>query len=147
MDCIVMPVSALRRRYSETWGSQRRLSYQPLVDEDNACDDDDQEVTLVVGVGEDISRFIVDPSILQQVPFRNLMDIVMSKEGSCNGNRGGGGGGGENKKSRMKNGGGKRKVIFVDVEAMLFEHMLWLMQNDESSLLELNLREIVDFYS
>ncbi|GAA0187126.1 hypothetical protein LIER_34414 [Lithospermum erythrorhizon] len=137
MDCIILPVSALRRRYSQSWGSRRRLSYQPLADEDSNYYGGDEGVVVVVGVGEDKREFIVDPFVLQEDPFRILMDMVISKEG----------GGGENKKSKLKNGGGKRKVIFVDVDAILFEHMLWLMQNDESSLLQLNIKEIVDFYS
>ncbi|KAG5588987.1 hypothetical protein H5410_039501 [Solanum commersonii] len=40
----------------------------------------------------------------------------------------------------------ENKVIFVDLDAILFEHMLWLMQNDCSSLFQLNLKEIIDFY-
>ena len=37
--------------------------------------------------------------------------------------------------------------FFVDVDSILFEHMLWLMYNDCSSLFELNLKEIIDFYA
>ncbi|KAG9155809.1 hypothetical protein Leryth_004056 [Lithospermum erythrorhizon] len=99
MDCIILPVSALRRRYSQSWGSRRRLSYQPLADEDSNYYGGDEGVVVVVGVGEDKREFIVDPFVLQEDPFRILMDMVISKEG----------GGGENKKSKLKNGGGKRK--------------------------------------
>ncbi|XP_039060374.1 uncharacterized protein LOC120204351 [Hibiscus syriacus] len=42
---------------------------------------------------------------------------------------------------------GKRRVMLVDVDAILFEHMLWLMNNDCSSLFQLNVEEILDFYS
>ncbi|RDX69184.1 hypothetical protein CR513_51731, partial [Mucuna pruriens] len=41
----------------------------------------------------------------------------------------------------------QRRVVFVDVDAILFEHMLWLMHNDCSSLFKLNLKEIIDFYA
>ncbi|KAK4729091.1 hypothetical protein R3W88_022079 [Solanum pinnatisectum] len=46
---------------------------------------------------------------------------------------------------RKANENKENKVIFVDVDAILFEHMLWLMQNDCSSF-QLNLKEIIDFY-
>ncbi|KAJ6342197.1 hypothetical protein OIU78_010179 [Salix suchowensis] len=40
----------------------------------------------------------------------------------------------------------EKKVVLVDVDAILFEHMLWLLYNDSSSLFQLNLKEIIDFY-
>lgn len=69
--------------------------------------------------------------MLEESPFRVLIDIVKKQ------NLG---------KVNINNGRNKR-VIFVDVDAILFEHMLWLMQNDCSSFFELNLKEIIDFYA
>ncbi|GKV10710.1 hypothetical protein SLEP1_g22035 [Rubroshorea leprosula] len=117
MDCLVLPVSILRRRYS---GS--RLGYRPLTEEL------DRQVTVVVG--KEKREFLVDPLVLEESPFRLLIDTMKKDVGNV---------GGAN--------GKKKKVIFVDVDAMLFEHMLWLMYNDCSSLFQLNLEEIIDFYA
>lgn len=76
----------------------------------------------------------MEPFVLEENPFRVLIDLVRKKE----------------KKGRrsidhvMR---GAKRVIFVDVDAILFEHMLWLMHNDSSSLFQLNLNEIIDFYA
>uniref|UniRef100_A0A5B7B220 Uncharacterized protein n=1 Tax=Davidia involucrata TaxID=16924 RepID=A0A5B7B220_DAVIN len=120
MDCLVLPVSILRRRYS---GS--RLGYRPLSDD--VFGESDDPVTVVVG--KEKREFLVEPSVLEESPFRVLIDMVRKE-----------------KKERMDVNGAKR-VIFVDVDAILFEHMLWLMHNDCSSLFQLNLKEIIDFYA
>ncbi|XP_020700269.1 uncharacterized protein LOC110112397 [Dendrobium catenatum] len=79
-------------------------------------------------------EFLVDPFVLQREPFRELMEIVTSRE----------------KKGRRV---GDGDAIFVDVDAIFFEHMLWSFYNDFSSdspsspLFRLNLREIIEFYS
>ncbi|KQK23425.1 hypothetical protein BRADI_1g73665v3 [Brachypodium distachyon] len=40
------------------------------------------------------------------------------------------------------------KAVFLNVDAILFEHILWLAcQRSSVSLLHLDLREIIDFYS
>lgn len=120
MDCLVFPVAIWRRRFS---GS--RLGYQPLVDEDSG--NPGSPVTVVVG--KEKREFLVDPFVLEEDPFRFLME-TMRKEG------------------KGKFGVAEEKrVIFVDVDAILFEHMLWLMYNDCSSLFQLNLKEIIDFYA
>lgn len=119
MDCLILPVSALRRRCSSS-----RLGYRPLAD-----DGSDDPVTVVVG--KEKREFLVEPFVLEESPFRVLIDIVKKQ------NLG---------KVNINNGRNKR-VIFVDVDAILFEHMLWLMQNDCSSFFELNLKEIIDFYA
>lgn len=110
MDCLVLPVSLIRRRST---GS--RFGYRPLAADDGFDDADDGPVTVVVGKEKRV--FQVDPFILREYPFRLL--IHNYKDG----------------------------VIFVDVDAILFEHMLWLLQNDSSSLFKLNLKEIIDFYA
>jgi hypothetical protein len=67
-------------------------------------------------------EFMVDPFVLDKYPFRVLMEMVRKKD-----------------------------VIFVDVDSILFEHMLWLVCSDQSksafSMVQLNLRDIIEFYS
>ena len=85
-------------------------------------------------VGKEKREFLVDPFVLDENPFRVLIEMMK-----------------KNKKKKdeaedvMKR--SEKRVIFVDVDAILFEHMLWLMYNDCSSLFKLNLKEIIDFYA
>ncbi|XP_061371621.1 uncharacterized protein LOC133314189 [Gastrolobium bilobum] len=125
MDCLVMPVSLIRRRST---GS--RLGYMPLT-KDELDQESERPVTVVVGKEKRV--FLVDPFILQENPFRVLMDISMKKDPA--------------EKDRFHFTTSQRRVIFVDVDDILFEHMLWLMHNDTSSLFQLNLKEIIDFYA
>lgn len=134
MDCLVLPVSVLRKRYM--WGS--RHGYRALGHEDGYGEEVENLVTVVVG--KEKREFLVDPFVLEQNPFRVLMQAMIYKqekkeEINCIGH------GGTGKKKK------KKKVVFVDVDAILFEHMLWLMYNDSSSLYQLNLLEIIDFYA
>ncbi|XP_027362176.1 uncharacterized protein LOC113869871 [Abrus precatorius] len=122
MDCLVVPVSLIRRRST---GS--RLGYMPLPKDRES----DNPVTVVVGKEKRV--FLVDPFILQENPFRVLMDISMKKDSA--------------EKNHFHFTSSQRRVIFVDVDDILFEHMLWLMHNDASSLFQLNLKEIIDFYA
>ncbi|KAF6138579.1 hypothetical protein GIB67_032473 [Kingdonia uniflora] len=98
--------------------SGSRLSYHSLTK-------DDSPVTVVVG--KEKREFLVDPFVLEEYPFQILID-TMSRV---------------NKEEFV----GREGVIFVDVDAILFEHMLWLMYNDCTSLFKLNVREIIDFYA
>ena len=116
MDCLVLPVSILTRRCS---------GYRPLSED--VFGDSDDPVTVVVG--KEKREFLVDPYVLEENPFRVLIETVRKE------NRG-----------RFDLNRAKR-VIFMDVDAILFEHMLWLMHNDCSSLFQLNLEEIIDFYA
>ncbi|TKY70713.1 hypothetical protein E2542_SST07005 [Spatholobus suberectus] len=125
MDCLVMPVSLIRRRST---GS--RMGYMPLP-KDGLDQESDSPVTVVVGKEKRV--FLVDPFILQENPFRVLMDISMKKDSA--------------EKDHFHFTSTQRRVIFVDVDDILFEHMLWLMHNDASSLFQLNLKEIIDFYT
>ncbi|KAG8495853.1 hypothetical protein CXB51_007730 [Gossypium anomalum] len=118
MDCLVLPVSLLRRRSTAS-----RLGYRPLTKD--RYDESNRQVTVVVG--KEKREFLVDSFVLEESPFRVLIDTKKKDYGE----------------KREKNG----RVILVDVDAILFEHMLWLMQNDCSSLFQLNLEEIIDFYS
>ncbi|KAK6934995.1 hypothetical protein RJ641_035150 [Dillenia turbinata] len=120
MDCIIPPVSMWRRS---------RLGYRPLLEDGFAGEDTSLSPVKVV-VGKEKREFLVDPFVLEVNPFRVLMEMVRkSDEG----------------KFRVEE--GSKRVIFVDVDAILFEHLLWLMNNDSSSLFKLNLKEIIDFYN
>ncbi|CAL5187737.1 unnamed protein product [Lathyrus oleraceus] len=130
MDCLVMPVSLIRRRST---GS--RFGYKPLTDDELDQQDSDSRVTVVVGKERKV--FLVDPIILQEIPFQVLMDISMKKNPEET----------EKNHFRFTSSHHDERVIFVDVDDILFEHMLWLMYNDASSLFKLNLKDIVDFYT
>ncbi|XP_054824921.1 uncharacterized protein LOC129322643 isoform X3 [Prosopis cineraria] len=116
MDCLVLPVTLIRRRSTSS-----RLGYRPLAHD--RFDEPDGPVTVIVGKEKRV--FLVEPFVLQEYPFRLVMETMT--RGEVSDLRGG--------------------VIFVDVDAILFEHMLWLLHNDSSSLLSLNLKEIIDFYA
>lgn len=125
MNCLVMPLSLIRRR---------SMGYRPLT-KDKEC-----ESLVTVVVGKEKRVFLVDPCILQENPFRVLMDTSMRKQLEEDQED-------NNKDHHHNNLHQPSKVVFVDVDAILFEHMLWLMHNDCSSLFELNLKEIIDFYA
>jgi hypothetical protein len=130
MACLILPVSLLRRTCCQ--------GYQKLDSDGGVFQD---PVTVVVGREKRV--FFVDPFILEENPFKILMDMAKIKESdykivssSVNDDYG------------VKTGDRhKSRVIFVDVDSILFEHMLWLVYNDFSSLFKLNVREIVDFYA
>ncbi|KAL6979853.1 hypothetical protein U1Q18_021511 [Sarracenia purpurea var. burkii] len=123
-NCLVLPVSAILRRrcFSGSRQGYRRLS------DDVFGDSDDGQVTVVAGKERRI--FMVDSVVLEENPFRVLIE-TLKKE----------------KKGRVGVDSARKRVIFMDVDAILFEHMLWLMNNDCSSLFQLNLKEIIDFYA
>ena len=121
MDCLVLPVTILKRRYT---GS--RLRYRPLIEDEF----DESRGLVTVVVGKEKREFLVDPFVLEENPFRVLIETLKKDE-----------------KENFDVNRSKKRVIFVDVDAILFEHMLWLMHNDSSSLFNLNLKEIIDFYS
>ncbi|PKA51311.1 hypothetical protein AXF42_Ash002674 [Apostasia shenzhenica] len=95
-------------------------------------------------VGKDRREFLVDPFVLAREPFRELIEMATKDQ-----------------KGLVSS---KTDAIFIDVDAILFEHMLWSVYNDfssnscssssssssssySSSLLLLNLKEIIEFYS
>lgn len=123
MDCLVLPVTILKRRYT---GS--RLRYRPLTEE--GFEQSGHQVTVVVG--KEKREFLVDPFVLEESPFRVLIEMMKKND---------------QEKNFVVDHRSKKRVIFVDVDAILFEHMLWLLYNDCSSLFKLNLKEIIDFYS
>ncbi|XP_077251444.1 uncharacterized protein LOC143890630 [Tasmannia lanceolata] len=125
MDCCVFMGPKWLKR-----SSLSRIRYHSLSD---YADDFDNSVTVIVGKERRV--FIVDPFVLEKDPFRILLEMMRQKN--------------KKKKDRGLNLNEKdeERVIFVNVDAILFEHMLWLMYNDCSSFLQLNLHEIVEFYA
>lgn len=119
-----MPVSLIRRRST---GSRYMVLPKEGLEEES-------EKTVMVVVGKEKRVFMVEPFILQENPFRVLMDISTKKDPAA-------------EKEHFHFTSSQRRVIFVDVDDILFEHMLWLMHNDASSLFQLNLKEIIDFYT
>lgn len=113
-------MQVFRRRCSGRYG------YRPLEEDEEETGFGSNLVTVVVG--KEKREFRVDPFVLQESPFRVLIDLVNGES------------------ARAGRHGGSR-VVLVDVDAILFEHMLWLMTNDCSSLFNLNLKEILDFYA
>ena len=108
-----------------------RLGYRPLTEDEFG----ERESPVTVVVGKEKREFLVDPFVLEESPFRVLIETM-------------------DKNTERVNFGdrrpvvyGKERVVFVDVDAILFEHMLWLLYNDCSSLFKLNLQEIIDFYA
>ncbi|XP_023534111.1 uncharacterized protein LOC111795770 [Cucurbita pepo subsp. pepo] len=116
MDCLVLlPCYVMKRRRRRT---APRLPYRRL---------NKSESLVRVVVGKERTEFLVDPFVLEENPFRVLME-----------------------KGRFEEKQGKTReehILFVDVDAILFDHLLWLIYNDSSSLLTLNLDEILHFYS
>lgn len=109
-------------------GRRSRLGYRTI----SSVRDYDGRVKVVVG--KERKEFLVDPLVLEENPFRVLIDLARKND----------------KGSAVDNdeiAGRDKEVVFVDVDVILFEHMLWLMHNDYSSLFQLNLQEIVDFYA
>lgn len=80
-----------------------------------------------VVVGKERRVFFVDRFVLELAPFRILMQA-------------------SGKGLRLRT-----RSVFVDVDAILFEHLLWLVFHERSAasapFLQLNLMEIIEFYS
>ncbi|KAJ0988581.1 hypothetical protein J5N97_006937 [Dioscorea zingiberensis] len=90
--------------------SLRRLAgYRQLEEESSAT----PEVRVVVG--KEKREFLVDPFVLEKDPFRVLMEMVRID--------------GEEERKR-------KDVIFVDVDAILFEHLLWPLDGPGSRGME-----------
>ncbi|CAM8985201.1 hypothetical protein QQ045_009567 [Rhodiola kirilowii] len=93
--------------------------YEVLSD----SEDETEESMITVVAGREKREFLVDPFVLKESPFRVLLDYS-----TCSIDR-------------------RKGVVFLDVDAILFEHLLWLMHNDLSSFFKLNLKEVIEFYS
>lgn len=96
---------------------------------------------MTIVVGKEKRVFHVEQHVLETYPFRCLMELVKSRR--TDGNK------------REICGSDCKDVIFLELDAILFEHMLWLVSEecsvssapDSESNLMLDMREIVDFYS
>lgn len=107
----------------------KQLRYHPLSDDEDDDRNNSQNWVRVV-VGKEKRVFVVDPFVLEKDPFRVLLETMREKRSK-----------GELDENKEEG------VIFVSVDAILFEHMLWLMHNDCSSFFQLNLMEIIEFYA
>uniref|UniRef100_A0A2N9IU23 Uncharacterized protein n=1 Tax=Fagus sylvatica TaxID=28930 RepID=A0A2N9IU23_FAGSY len=67
MDCLVLPVTILKRRYT---GS--RLRYRPLIEDEF----DESRSLVTVVVGKEKREFLVDPFVLEENPFRVLIETM-----------------------------------------------------------------------
>ncbi|CAM0871507.1 unnamed protein product [Alopecurus aequalis] len=102
--------------------SHSRLGYHTIDDDEAGL----SPATVRVVVGKERQVFAVDQLVLDTYPFRVLLETAARKEER------------------------RGKALFVDVDAILFEHILWLACcHDRSavSLLQPDLKEIIDFYS
>ncbi|KAL0740480.1 hypothetical protein Bca4012_081993 [Brassica carinata] len=119
MGCLISPVMKLRRLSS---ADSRRFAYRNLIDEDM-----DQDSVVRVVVGKEKKEFMVEPSILEETPFRILINSVKDRTKKLN-----------------RNG----RVVWLDhVDSILFEHLLWLLRNDASTFSDMDVVEISEFYA
>ncbi|WVZ55629.1 hypothetical protein U9M48_006267 [Paspalum notatum var. saurae] len=102
--------------------SPSRIGYRALGDEDSGAA---AAPPVTVVVGKERRAFAVDRLVLDSYPFRVLLETVARKEER------------------------RGAAIFVDVDAILFEHILWLARDGRSvsQILQLDLKEIIDFYA
>ncbi|KAG6527997.1 uncharacterized protein LOC122039725 [Zingiber officinale] len=113
--------------------SRSRFGYRPLQRADGFSDGEESGSAVRVVVGKERRVFLVEPFVLETDPLRVLM-ATAAREG------------------RRRKG-----AVFVDVDHILFEHLVWLVHNEYSSaaataaassaLIQLNLKEIIEFYS
>lgn len=111
--------------------SLSRFGYRPLPRAAGFSDDEDSGSAVRVVVGKERRVFLVEPFVLETDPLRVLM-ATAAREG------------------RRRKG-----AVFVDVDHILFEHLVWLVHNEYSSavaaassaLIQLNLKEIIEFYA
>ncbi|CAN6834765.1 unnamed protein product [Brassica oleracea] len=119
MGCFISPVMKLRRLSStDSW----RFAYRNLTGEDI----EDSVVRDVVG--KEKKEFMVEPYVLEEAPFRILIGSVKDRT-----------------KTRLNRTG---SVVWLDhIDSILFEHLLWLLRNDASTFSDMDVVEIIEFYS
>eukprot|EP01018_Ginkgo_biloba_P037801 Gb_12777 [translate_table: standard] len=100
-----------------------------------------QNAHVTVVVGKERQVFNVDPHILEDGLFQSLLERARTWPINHHHNENQH----ENYSSTDITAGGC--IIFLEYcDAILFEHMLWLVYNDDPSLLSLNLEELMEFY-
>ncbi|XP_022159663.1 uncharacterized protein LOC111026008 [Momordica charantia] len=129
MDCLVLPCHAMKRRRPRRAVGYRRLK------------DSGPESPVTVVVGKEKRVFLVDPFVLEQNPFRVLMQTQKRESETHHSDDD------DDEWRRRRTRRRRRRVILVDVDAILFEHLLWLLYNDSPSLFNLNVEEILEFYA
>ncbi|XP_010516703.1 PREDICTED: uncharacterized protein LOC104792284 [Camelina sativa] len=118
MGCLISPVMKLRRLSS---ANSRRFAYRNLTE-------NMEDPVIRVVVGKEKKEFMVEPYVLEEYPFRVLIGSVKDRA-----------------KDRLNRTG---RVVWLDhVDSILFEHLLWLLRNDASTFSDLDVVEIIDFYS
>ncbi|CAN7061910.1 hypothetical protein IGI04_016610 [Brassica rapa subsp. trilocularis] len=71
---------------------------------------------------------MVEPYVLEEAPFRILIGSVKDRT-----------------KTRLNRTG---SVVWLDhIDSILFEHLLWLLRNDASTFSDMDVVEIIEFYS
>ncbi|KAK4260252.1 hypothetical protein QN277_003394 [Acacia crassicarpa] len=117
-SCLMLPVSWKRKKCN----NGRRPRYEVLRKDE--FDEEYSEIVSVI-VGKEKRMFVVEASILEEKPFRVLMETTDSYFRS------------------------EERAIFVNhVDAILFEHMLWLFHNNDfSSSSKFSWKDIIEFYS
>ncbi|KAF3322971.1 hypothetical protein FCM35_KLT12960 [Carex littledalei] len=110
----------------------RHLSYRRYR---RLTDEVSDSGTQTIMVGKEKRVFHVDRYVLDTGPFRCLMELAKT-----NGNK------------KENCGSDCKDVIYLDLDAILFEHMLWLVSEYSASTtcdsnLMLDMRAILDFYS
>ncbi|KAJ0240012.1 Uncharacterized protein HA466_0227120 [Hirschfeldia incana] len=119
MGCLISPVMKLRRLSSS---DSRRFAYRNLTDEDM------EDSVIRVVVGKEKKEFMVEPFVLEETPFRVLIGSAKHRT-----------------KNRLNRTG---RVVWLDhVDSILFEHLLWLLRNDTSTFLDMDVVEIIEFYA
>ncbi|KAH7443445.1 hypothetical protein KP509_02G035000 [Ceratopteris richardii] len=87
-----------------------------------------------VVTGKDREVFYVDPHVLKHWVLQDLLQKEMVDEDTLYGCKGDG-------KRRLS------RPISLNCDAILFEFFLWLIENNDPSLRDLNLGDLMEFYS
>ncbi|GAA0154942.1 hypothetical protein LIER_12784 [Lithospermum erythrorhizon] len=99
-----------------------RANGSPIMATNHSSDDDDEEVNVndlhPVYVGKSRRRYMVNSNVIDNPLFRELVD---------------------------RSGDDSDKLITVGCEVVLFEHMLWMLENADPQPESMD--ELVDFYA
>lgn len=101
-------------------------------------------IPVVAGREERGQVFLVDPHILEHWLFQDLLQKTMKQWGEME----------EDWEGdvddlfcgKRKGTWGGARPICLDCDAILFEFFVWLVENDDPSLRDLNLNDLMEFY-